>query len=319
MTAQPDGVSPSACLPDGGPLDDQIFIPGGTFRMGTDDGYADEGPSRQVRVADFWIDAHEVTNAQFARFVSETGYVTVAERKPRAEDYPDVPADKLVPGSAVFVPPTDFSQGFDPLSWWRFVPGADWRHPQGPGSGIAGKDFFPVVHIAFADALAYARWAGRALPTEEQWEYAARGGLDGKTYAWGDRFNPGGAAMANTWQGLFPVHDSGQDGFAGLAPVGCYPPNGYGLYDMIGNVWEWTASTYYPSHEVPANAPAPGYDPRQPGVPVRVIKGGSFLCAPNYCMRYRPAARHAQDTGLGTDHIGFRTVSKKPPAARKAP
>ncbi|RMF11363.1 MAG: formylglycine-generating enzyme family protein [Alphaproteobacteria bacterium] len=296
----------AACLSSIGA---QVDIKGGTYTMGAAGRYPDEGPSVEVRVEDFSIDVHEVTNAQFRRFVEDTGYMTVAEREPDPAHYPGVPPEMLVPGSVVFVPPTDGSRGFKPLSWWRFVPGANWRHPRGPGSDIKGKDHLPVVHVAYEDALAYAKWAGRALPTEAQWEYAARGGLNGKTYSWGDERTPDDKMMANTWQGIFPVHNSGEDGFRGVAPVGCFSANGYGLYDMIGNVWEWTASPYYPSHAPSGKVPDEGYDPRQPGVPVRVIKGGSFLCAPNYCMRYRPAARHAQETGLGTDHIGFRTVS----------
>jgi formylglycine-generating enzyme required for sulfatase activity len=288
------------------------FIAGGVFMMGAAGLYPEEGPPVEVNVEGFSLDTHEVTNAQFRKFVESTGYVTVAEREPDPDDYPGVPADKLVAGSAVFVPPTDMSQGFNPLSWWRFVPGANWRHPQGPDNDIKGKDHLPVVQVAYEDALAYADWAGRALPTEAQWEYAARGGLEGKEYAWGDELEPGEQAMANSWQGIFPVQNTEEDGFRGLAPVGCFPPNGYGLYDMIGNVWEWTSSPYNPSHEIAENLSVEGYDPRQPGIPVRVIKGGSFLCAPNYCMRYRPAARHAQETGLGTDHIGFRTVSVVP-------
>ena len=294
-----------------------MAIPAGTFTMGAAGRYQEEGPPVEKTVKGFDIDAHEVTNAQFRAFVEDTGYVTVAERVPDPADYPAIPVDKLVAGSAVFVPPTDRSQGFNPLSWWRFVPGANWRHPQGPESDIKGKDHLPVVHVAYEDALAYAAWAGRALPTEAQWEYAARGGLEGKAYAWGDKRAPDGKMMANSWQGIFPVQNTEEDGFRGVAPVGCFPPNGYGLYDMIGNVWEWTRSPYRPTHVSPARVTEEGYDPRQPGVPVRTIKGGSFLCASNYCMRYRPAARHAQETGLGTDHIGFRTVSR--PASGTTP
>lgn len=302
MQADPDG--PRSCRFAGGetPL---VFVPGGTFAMGTDDGLPEEGPARRVTVDGFWIDVHEVTNAAFARFVAATGHVTVAERVPDYSGYPGVPPEKIVPGSAVFVPPADLSRGLDLLSWWRFVPGANWRHPEGPGSTIEGRENFPVVHIAYEDALAYARWAGRELPTEEQWEYAARGGLEGKTYAWGDDLYPGGKQMANTWQGLFPVQNSADDGYVGLAPVGCFLPNGYGLYDMIGNVWEWTSTVY-----APANPGSWVFEHSRE--PFRIIKGGSFLCAPNYCMRYRPAASQAGESGLGTSHIGFRTVLNRP-------
>jgi formylglycine-generating enzyme required for sulfatase activity len=270
----------------------EVFVRGGTFQMGTDNAYPEERPRREVTVGDFWIDTHEVTNAEYAAFVEETGYVTVAERVPDPAQYPDIPEDLLVPGSVLFIPPTDLSRGFDPLSWWRFMPGANWREPEGPGSSIEGLDHYPVVHVAYEDALAYAEWAGRNLPTEAEWEYAARGGLDGAPYAWGDALHPDGKIMANNWQGIFPVQNTEEDGFRGLAPVGCFPANGYGLHDMIGNVWEWTTSPY------------------NGGEDFRVIKGGSFLCAPNYCMRYRPSARQPGEAGLGTGHTGFRTVRR---------
>lgn len=267
--------------------------------MGSTEHYPEEAPIGEIFVEPFDIDAREVTNAQFARFVADTNYVTSAERA-TALGFPEN-------GSAVFS-----------SSRWAFVSGADWRHPDGPGGTIDGRDNDPVVQVSLEDARAYADWAGRSLPTEAQWEFAARGGLEGAEFAWGDALTPGGAFMANTWQGVFPVSDSGSDGYAGRAPVGCYPPNRYGLYDMIGNVWEWTTNPYYPAQrfdpvvtDLMDRAPD-GFDPRQPGVPVGVIKGGSFLCAANYCRRYRPAARHAQDTGLGTNHIGFRTVSRMP-------
>jgi len=285
---------PPPCQSDAGGV---AYIPAGRFRMGSNAHYAEEGPPETIEVGAFDIDRFEVTNAQFAQFVAETGYVTSAERATEL----GFPAN----GSAVFSHRT-----------WSFVEGADWRHPEGPASSITGKDHDPVVQVSLEDAEAYAGWAGRALPTEAQWEYAARGGLDGKDYAWGDALTPGGHYLANTWQGLFPVTDTGADGHAGRAAVGCYTANGFGLYDMIGNVWEWTEDPYFPDHRFGKDLPADaherltGFDPRQPGVPVGVIKGGSFLCAPNGCRRYRPAARHAQDTGLGTNHIGFRTVSR---------
>lgn len=258
-----------------------VYVPGGTFTMGAVGFYADEAPLRAVTVDGFWIDRTEVTNRQFAEFVDATGYVTLAERG----------LDGVVPpGAAVFRFPDDVVKGE-----WAYEGEASWRHPLGTGSSLGGREDYPVVQIALEDARAYASWKGRALPTEVQFEYAARGGLEGKTYAWGDEFNPDGKWMANNWQGLFPFFDEGADGFRGLAPVGCFPANGYGAYDMIGNVWEWTSERY---------------DPRKPDV--GLIKGGSFLCAANYCGRYRPAARHPQEELLGTDHIGFRTVLVAP-------
>jgi len=283
--------------------------------MGDDEAYREEGPRHQVRVDSFWIDAHEVTNRQFAGFVAATGYKTVAERVKTAEE--GFPEGMQEPGSVTFTPP---QMGRVMGSWWSFTPGADWRHPDGPDSSIEGKDSYPVVQVAFEDAMAYARWAGRELPTEAQFEFAARSGLDKETFAWGgEELVPDGKHNANTWQGVFPVQNSAADGHVGRAPVGCYEANSYGAYDLIGNVWEWTANWYAPRHD-PADTENPvgpseenSYDPRNAGFPVRVIKGGSYLCAPNYCQRYRPAARHAQDTGLGTGHIGFRTVLNDKP------
>jgi len=291
------GAAASCRKPDGG----AVRITGGTFKMGSEDYYPEEGPVHEASVKSFAIDRYAVTNAQFAKFVAATHYVTDAERKPDPADYPDIPADKLVAGGAVFVPPDGARRAEDPMAWWQFVPGADWRHPEGPNSGIGGKDDYPVVQVSYNDALAYARWAGRALPTEEQFEYAARGGLDGKTYAWGDELAPGGKYQANNWQGEFPVRNTAADGFVGAAPVGCFPANGYGLYDMIGNVWEWTSSPYEKGEN---KAPASRL--------LRTIKGGSFLCAPNYCRRYRPAARQPQETSFSALHLGFRTVSNEP-------
>lgn len=269
-------------------------IPAGHFRMGSVAFYPDEAPVTDAAVTAFNIDVHEVTNAQYRRFVEETGYVTSAERATDlgfAEN-----------GSAVFL-----------NAHWQFVPGADWRHPDGPGSSIKGRDLDPVVQVSQEDAKAYASWLGRRLPTEAEYEYAARGGLNGAEYAWGDELHPNGANLANTWQGVFPFADTGDDGHTGRAPVGCFPANRFGAYDMIGNVWEWTADAYYPGHGEDAAAAGldhpNGLDPRQPNLPVGVIKGGSYLCAENFCRRYRPAARHAQDVMLGTNHIGFRTAA----------
>jgi formylglycine-generating enzyme required for sulfatase activity len=274
----------------------EVLLPGGSFVMGDKGLYREEGPPRRIAVRPFWIDTHEVTNAQFRTFVKATGYVTQAERRPDPADYPDIAPEKLVPGGAVFVARPD--AGADPREWWRFVAGADWRHPTGPGSSIEGKDHYPVVQISWADARAYSDWAGRALPDEAQWEYAARGGTGGTTFAWGDQPTVDGKPQANNWQGVFPEYDSGEDGHAGLAPVGCYPANPFGLHDMIGNVWEWTSSAWTPDHSVAAGQRAP----------LMVIKGGSYLCADNYCLRYRPPARQPGDAGMGSSHIGFRTI-----------
>jgi formylglycine-generating enzyme required for sulfatase activity len=293
---------------------DQIWLPGGSFPMGSDRAYPSERPMREVRVDGFWIDAHEVTNRQFAKFVDETKYVTLAERTP--EPIPNAPPEMLKPGSGVFVQPERVTSQ-DIRQWWRYTPGADWRHPEGPKTTIEGRENYPVVHIAFEDAVAYAKWAGRELPTEAQWEYAARAGS--KTmFPWGDQLAPGGQHMANTWTGTFPVKNTVDDGYPRAAPVGCFEASKFGLHDMIGNVWEWTIDWYAPGHnrddrENPKGPPEEkSVDRQKSGFPVKVIKGGSYLCAPNFCARFRPAAREAQDTGLGTNHIGFRTVSNTP-------
>ena len=284
-----------------------VWIEGGSFTRGSADFYPEEGPPGEIEVDGFWMDRFEVTNARFSEFIDATGYVTSAERRPDPEDFPDIDPALLQPGSVVFVMPTDPAGQF--TQWWRFVPGANWREPAGPGSTIEGREDHPVVHVTYRDALAFAEWLGHDLPTEAQWEYAARGGLDRAAFAWGNEFLVNGKHQANTWQGLFPVANSNEDRFQDSAPVGCFPANGYGLYDMIGNVWEWVGDWYYPSHDTARGAVGKtGYDPRQPGMPVKVIKGGSYLCAENYCRRYRPAARHPQEATLGAAHIGFRTV-----------
>ncbi len=289
------------------------WIEGGSFQMGTDAAYREESPVRTVSLDGYWIDRHETTNRKFTQFISETNYITVAERVPNAADIPGAPPEMLLPGSAMFRQPAGLLST-EMMQWWIYQPGANWRHPEGPGSSIDNRMEYPVVHIAFEDAQAYAAWVGKDLPTEAQWEFAARSKLDGSTYAWGEVRLPEGKHLANTWQGLFPLQNTEDDGYAAASPVGCFPPNAYGLHDMIGNVWEWTADRYAPRHTAAQTENPIGpseeqsYAPNQPGFPVRVIKGGSFLCAPNYCMRYRPAARQAQDTGLGSDHIGFRTV-----------
>ena len=289
-----------------------VHVPAGTFTMGSDRQQPEERYTHLVRVDGFWIDRHEVTNAEFAKFVAATGYVTVAERKPDPTLHPDIPEELLTPGASVFVPPTALQRGGEISQWWQFIKGASWRHPKGPGSSIDGRANHPVVNVAYEDALAYARWRGHDLPTEAQWEYAARGGHDGED-DWSSAYDKNGKSIANTWQGVFPVYNSQDDGYFGAAPVGCFKSNGYGLYDMIGNVWEWTSDWYQPGHaREPATNPA-GPDLTsvqfEPGrASSRVIKGGSHLCAFNYCARYRPAARQPQEADLGAAHIGFRTV-----------
>jgi formylglycine-generating enzyme len=289
---------------------EMAWIAGGSFRMGSDRHYPEEAPAHEAHAGGFWMDRTPVTNEMFARFVRETDYVTSAERAPRAEDYPDAKPEMLVPASVVFerpAAPVDMSNHFN---WWRYVPGANWRHPLGPRSELNGRARHPVVHVAYEDAQAYAAWAGKALPTEAEWEFAARGGLDGADYAWGDALAPNGTAMANTWQGRFPYH--AEDGSGATTPVGEFAPNGYGLLDMIGNVWEWTTDWYAARHDAAPSccdgARKASADPRAPTIPRKVMKGGSFLCAPNYCRRYRPAARMAQPVDTATCHLGFRCI-----------
>jgi sulfatase modifying factor 1 len=304
---------------------DMVFIPGATFRMGSDNHYPEEAPVHRVTVDGFWIDATPVTNRQFYEFVRATGHVTFAEIAPDPKDYPGALPHMLYVGSLVFTPPSHHVDLRNWGEWWRFLKGADWRHPYGPGSDIDELDDHPVVHIAHVDALAYAKWVGKDLPTEAEWEFAARGGLDGAEYAWGDEFTPGGKFMANTWHGEFPRENLELDGYDRTSPVKAFPPNGYGLHDMIGNVWEWTNDWFAQKHRpdaqkaccIPEN-PRGGradesFDPTQPKIkiPRKVIKGGSHLCAPNYCRRYRPAARHAEAVDTSTSHLGFRCVFRK--------
>jgi formylglycine-generating enzyme required for sulfatase activity len=302
---------------DEGDTAGMVFIPGGAFRMGSERHQPEERFTRVVRVDGFWIDRHEVTNAQFRTFVEATGYRTLAERGLDPKTHPDTPKELLTPGSVVFIAPSEVRRGGRITQWWQYVPGANWRQPAGPGSGIAGKDNHPVVHIAYEDALAYARWRGREIPTEAQWEFAARGERDGED-DWSSAFDADGKPIANTWQGIFPVLNTNEDGYAGIAPVGCFKPNGYGLYDMIGNVWELTSDWYRPGHPREAATVNPtGPDLASiraaAGQPAsRVIKGGSYLCASNYCARYRPAARQPQENDLSAAHLGFRTVLNKP-------
>jgi len=264
----------------------------------------------------FWLDRTDVTNEEFARFVKATGYVTVAERKPRQEDYPTAPPENLVAGSVVFTPPDHPVSLDDHFQWWRYVRGANWRHPSGPGSSIKGKEKYPVVHIAYEDAEAYAKWAGKRLPTEAEWEFAGRGGLSGSLYSWGNDFRPSGKWMANTHQGHFPMDDKGEDGFTGIAPVAQFPPNGYGLYDMGGNVWQWTSDWYRPDYYqqlaaqggVASNprGPAASFDPSEPDQQKKVLRGGSFLCTSQYCSRYLVGSRGKGEASTGTNHLGFR-------------
>ena len=292
--------------------------------MGSGRFYPEEAPVREVDVAGFRMDRGPVTVREFSRFVAQTGYVTVAERTPDAADYPDADPDLLRPGSAVFHPTDGPVPLDDPIRWWAYVPGASWRHPWGPASDNVGREGHPVNHVAYEDAVAYANWAGKELPSEAEWEYAARGGLDGTNFAWGDEERPEGELMANHWQGEFPWRNTGAKGWRGTSPVGLFAPNDFGLHDMTGNVWEWTSDYYSaPQNGGPALSPCCGApviprvasaaassDVGQPGaeIPRRVIKGGSHLCSPSYCLRYRPAARQPEAIDTSTSHIGFRCI-----------
>lgn len=299
-----------------------VHIPGGLFRMGSDKHYPEEAPSHRASVDPFWIDATPVTNRQFRAFVEATGHVTFAEIAPDPKDYPGALPHMLRAGSLMFSPPSHPVDLRDWSQWWSFKFGATWRKPYGSGSSIKGMDDHPVVHVAYRDAEAYAAWAGKSLPTEAEWEFAAWGGREDAEFAWGDELAPEGRHMANTWQGNFPFENTKDDGWARTSPVKAFPPNGYGLYDMIGNVWEWTSDFWSVRHEadapkaccVPQNPrggpEADSYDPRLPAIriPRKGLKGGSHLCAPNYCRRYRPAARHAEPVDTSTSHVGFRCV-----------
>jgi formylglycine-generating enzyme required for sulfatase activity len=302
-----------------------LWIPGGTFSMGSDKHYPEEAPVHRVTVDGFWMDVTPVTNRQFREFVGATGRTTFAEIPPDPRDYPGALPHMLYAGSLVFTPPSRPVDLRNWGEWWSFMKGADWRHPYGPQSSIDGLDDHPVVHVAHVDALAYAKWAAKDLPTEAEWEFAARGALDGAEFAWGDDFTPSGRQMANTWQGEFPRENLVLDGYERTSPVTAFPPNGYGLHDMIGNVWEWTDDWFSQKHKpdakkaccIPEN-PRGGraeesFDPCQPAIkiPRKVIKGGSHLCAPNYCRRYRPAARHAEAVDTSTSHLGFRCVIRR--------
>jgi len=321
-THQPGGPAPAG----------MVWIPRGQFMMGTTDPTTEVcgGPDRMddarpihaVFVDGFWMDETEVTNEAFAAFVSATHYVTIAEKLPRAEDYPNAAPELLVPGSVVFTPPKEPVSLDDPLQWWSYVPGANWRHPEGPASSISGREKEPVVHVAYADAAAFAQWAKKALPTEAQWEFAARGGKSGERYSWGNSLQPHGQWMANIWQGEFPTKNTADDGFLRTSPVASFPANGYGLYDMAGNVWEWCSDWYRPDtyarqvaeagDQVIRNPHGPAedesIDPQEPGVAKRVQRGGSFLCTDQYCTRYMVGSRGKGAVDTGSNHLGFRCV-----------
>jgi formylglycine-generating enzyme required for sulfatase activity len=314
-------VAPAAPSPGSLSFPDMAYIPGRTFLMGSDKHYREEAPAHEVWVDGFWIDRYAVTNAQFQRFVRETGWVTSAERPANPADYPGAQPHLLAPASVVFRKPSGPVDLSNCYRWWVYVRGADWRHPQGPDSSIEGLDEHPVVHVAYGDVEAYAAWAGKALPTEAEWELAARGGLEGAEYVWGDELYPGGRAMANTWQGRFPWENTGDDGYEWTSPVGSFPANGYGLYDMAGNVWEWTVDWYQSHAEASRSCCGATHNPKGGGreasidrrtpdviIPRKVIKGGSYLCAPNYCRRYRPAARMPQPIDTSACHLGMRCV-----------
>ena len=318
-----NSITPPSPAPGG-----MAWIPGGEFSMGANDppdmdevgmkATADARPIHRVYVDGFFMDRTDVTNAQFAQFVKATGYITVAERTPKAEDFPGAPPENLVAGSVVFSPPDHPVPLNNHFQWWSYVPGANWRHPLGPQSDIKGKEAYPVVHIAYEDAERYARWAGKRLPTEAEWEFAARGGRAGEPFVWGDEFCVSGKHMANTHQGSFPQKDTGEDGYVGISPVAKYAPNGYGLFDMAGNVWQWTSDWYRPDYYAQLvraggitrnpRGPASAYDPAEPNQPKKAQRGGSFLCTDQYCSRYIVGTRGKGEVSSGTNHLGFRCV-----------
>jgi len=297
-----------------------VFINGGTFWMGTDQHGWNERPAHQVTVDSFWIDKIPVTNNDFAQFVKETGFKTFSEKQPTREDFPDAKDELLVPGSIVFKKPEGEVDMRNHYNWWEYKKGANWKYPEGPDSNFKGRAKHPVVHVTFDDALAYCEWKDKTIATEAQWEYAARGGLDKKTYTWGDQPEhlKEKAKLANIWQGNFPYENAEEDGFYGTSPIGSFLPNGYGLYDMAGNVWEWVSDWYHPEYFLVSPKENPtgvnkedSFDPNEPGIAKKIIKGGSFLCADNYCTGYRPSARMATDPKSGTNHLGFRCVKNK--------
>jgi formylglycine-generating enzyme required for sulfatase activity len=329
--AAPDGYQPTVprvARPASAAPSGMVWISGGEFSMGSDIAAEalcdrpgvtlDARPIHRVSVDGFWMDATEVTNAQFAAFVDATGYVTIAERQPDPAEFPGAPPELLKPGSALFTPPDQPVDLGNALEWWRYVPGTNWRHPDGPQSDLHGRERYPVVHIAFADADAYAKWSGGRLPTEAEWEFAARGGLSGNLYTWGNELTEHGMHHANIHQGAFPMRDAGEDGFAGIAPVANFEANGYGLYDMAGNVWEWVSDWYRPDYYATLAAgggvadnprgPADSLDPAEPGAAKRVQRGGSFLCTAEYCSRYLVGTRGKGEVSSASNHLGFRTV-----------
>lgn len=299
-----------------------VWIEGGSFMMGTDDPeFLDASPVHQVTVDGFYMDEHEVTNAEFERFVRETGYLTVAEQPLDPKDFPGVPLENLVPGSGVFTPPSQPVPLDNAMQWWQYVPGASWKHPMGPQSSIKGSPNDPVVHVSYTDAEAYAKWAGKRLPTEAEWEYAAQAGKGKQKYYWGDEMKPGGKFMANNYQGNFPDADTGEDGYRGVAPVKSFPANAYGLYDLDGNVWEWCSDYYRPDYykNSPANnpkGPSDSFDPDEPNTVKRVQRGGSFLCSDQYCIRYRPGSRGKGEINSASNNLGFRCVKDGPAPAK---
>jgi formylglycine-generating enzyme required for sulfatase activity len=308
---QAASVTPAS---DGG-TNEMVWIPGGTFQMGSTE-FVDTKPVHAVKVAGFWMDEHEVTNAQFDQFVKATGYITVAERPLNPNDYPGVPADKLVPGSAVFTPPGQAVSLSNPLQWWNYQEGANWKQPFGPSSDLKGRASEPVVHVCYEDAAAYAKWAGKRLPTEAEWEFAARDGQDSQTYYWGKEQKPNGKWVANIYQGHFPDKNTKDDGYAGIAPVKSFPANAYGLFDMEGNVWEWCQDYYRPDYYAVSaqqnpQGPADSYDPEEPGAVKRVQRGGSFLCSDQYCIRYKAGSRGKGEVSSGSNNLGFRCVKDK--------
>jgi formylglycine-generating enzyme len=325
---------PNKTVPPGKAPAGMVWIPGGEFSMGAQDppdmehdkvgmqATRDSRPIHRVYVDGFWMDKTDVTNAEFAKFVAASHYVTEAERTPKAEDFPGAPPENLVAGSVVFAPPDHPIPLNDYLQWWTYVKGANWRHPKGPGSDIKGKENYPVVHVSYDDAKAYAKWAGKRLPTEAEWEFAARGGLTGKPFVWGDTFRPNNKYMANTFQGHFPNNNTDDDGYNATSPVTTFPANGYGLYDMAGNVWQWTLDWYRPDYYkqlaasggVARNPTGPdnSFDPEERGVSKRVMRGGSFLCTDQYCSRYMVGTRGKGEASTGTNHLGFRCVKPVP-------
>jgi formylglycine-generating enzyme len=321
----PEELSQTPNIPATPPHPGMVWIPGGTFSMGSEDFYPEEKPVHQVKVDGFWMDTHEATNEQFAKFVDATGYITLAERPLNPADFPGAPPENLLPGSMLFLKTSGPVDLRNYVNWWAWAPGTSWRHPLGSESNLEGRQQHPVVHVSYEDAEAFAKWAQKDLPTEAEWEFASRGGLEGKKFTWGDEDAAPNKPMANSWQGQFPWQNHLHDGFEGTSPVGSFPPNGYGLYDMAGNVWEWTSDWFVrtladekiknccgPQDNPRIASPDKSYDPNQAQfkIPRKVVKGGSHLCAPNYCLRYRPAARQPQMVDTSMSHIGFRCLTR---------